>query len=290
MSTEMQLLNSPKKRILDDTDFGDDSSPSKELGVKRVFNEITNEDMEDESSPVLSKKASFISKKLKQPFRSPLKAGNNTIKPLEFIQKDEKPDLICSNNSSVEENENIEPATVSETTSTCTKSTPKKSVKKAVFRSPLVLKKSDMDPKIAALHKRKLELERKIWETDEHIKTLETAKMYENKDDTKLERLIEKWRTAAQQAASQLFTIVSERIEAAGGIVAWYKQFEISENVFSKWGYAENTELENEEQDKISPNTEETPKSEKFTMAMMLEKLNISPNLIGWDIETETWL
>lgn len=111
------------------------------------------------------------------------------------------------------------------------------------------------------------------------------------KDDSKLEKLIDKWRLAAQQAAVQLFSIVSERIKLAGGVTAWYKQFEASRNTFSQWNSPPRPgtgDIEDDKQDLSS--IEETPDSDVFTMKMMLEKLNIPPELIGWDPETETWL
>ncbi|CCJ30081.1 unnamed protein product [Pneumocystis jirovecii] len=278
METEIEPLNSPEKNDLNDTNYNHDYSLSEEFGVKRTFTEIINENAYEKFRMI-------------QPFRSPLKANNHTNKLLGTVKKDEKSSDSPERNISSKENENNKSKIISDTTDTHSISTPKKSVKKAVFRSPLFPSKNTVDPEINALHKRRLELERKIWEADERIKTIETAKIYENKDDNKLEMLIDKWRLAAQQAAAQLFTIVSERIEAAGGIVAWYKQFEISRNIFSEWDTTPNIDSENLEQDKeYLPNVEDTSKSEEFTMTMMLEKLNISPNLIGWDIKTETWL
>ncbi|KAG5518774.1 hypothetical protein PMAC_002745 [Pneumocystis sp. 'macacae'] len=291
MNTEVEALNSSEKKDLNNINYDDNYSFSDEFGVKRTFTEITNESTTlKPSNSISSKKTCFVSKKLRQPFRSPLKANNTTTKSIETVKKNEKSLDFSENNPSFKENEDNDFKITCDITPTRIISTPKKSVKKTLFRSPLFPSKNITDPEINALHKKRLELERKIWETDERIKTIETAKMYENKDDNKLEMLIDKWRLAAQQAATQLFTIVSERIEAAGGITAWYKQFEISRNIFSEWDIP-NIESENLEQDKeYLTNAEDVPKSEEFTMTMMLEKLNISPNLIGWDIKTETWL
>lgn len=291
MNTEIEVLNSPEKKEQKDTNFDTDYTLSDESGVKRTFNEIADENTLDGSqSPVLSKKACLSSKKLKQPFRSPLKAGGNVTKPLEVTKKEQDSPEKSINVLPSEENENSEPIITSNITPTRVTQISKTPTKKATFRSPLVSSKNITDPKINALYKRRLELERKIWETDEHIKTIETAKTYENKDDSKLEKLIDKWRLAAQQAAVQLFTIVSERIESVGGLNAWYKQFETSRSILSEWNPLPEPEKDEIEYNNDISTTKETPQPDVFTMSMMLEKLNIPHNLIGWDAETETWL
>ncbi|KAG4301987.1 hypothetical protein PCANB_002151 [Pneumocystis canis] len=267
------------------SDEKDLENPFNESGIKRFFNEeIIDENINDESlSPILSKKTCFISKKLKQPFKSPLKINGNH----------NNNHINISSSSSSEMIKEISVNNISENSSPIKQYklsfTPKKMIKKKIFRSPLV-HKNISDPKMNNLYKKQSELERKIWEMDERIKIIETAKMYENKDDSKLERLINKWREAAQQAAIQLFNTVSERIQAAGGIIAWYKQFETPRNFLFEWDPSLNSEIKDIEENKDLLNNEKTSQSEEFTMTMMLEKLNIPFDLIKWDTETETWL
>ncbi|EMR11192.1 hypothetical protein PNEG_00784 [Pneumocystis murina B123] len=291
MDSEIEQLNSPYKKELIDTNNDTKVALDKETGSKRLYSEIEDKDnLDDKKSPVLSKKACFSMKKLKQPFRSPLKVNSSVAtKSLEVKKNYDVPKTI-ENSFIVEGNENVEPISTSHGSESATLIS-KASVKKTAFRSPLVSSKNITDPNISALYKRKLELERKIWEVDEHIKTIETAKMYENKDDSKLERLVDKWRLAAQQAATQLFAIVSEKIESVGGISAWYRQFEESKSILSEWDPPPKPEIEDTDYDREdSRNIEEAPQPEVFTMAIMLQKLNIPPELIGWDAESETWV
>lgn len=88
--------------------------------------------------------------------------------------------------------------------------------------------------------------------------------------------MVDKWRLAAQQAASQLFAIVSEKIESVGGINAWYRQFEESKSILSQWDLSPKPEIEDPDYDgEDSQNAQEKPQP---------------CELIGWDVESETWI
>lgn len=174
METEITLLNSSEKKKSNDIDIDAEENIFDEIHVKRTFSDIEDTIVYEPESPVLSKKAHLSIKKLKQPFRSPLKVNNSITKPSNTIKKDcDTPKT--QEKVSVEGDENCKPSTAFETVTPCTTLTSKTPVKKAVFRSPLVSSKNMTDPKMCELYKKKLELERKIWEVDERIKTIETA-------------------------------------------------------------------------------------------------------------------
>ncbi|QSL65091.1 hypothetical protein MERGE_002396 [Pneumocystis wakefieldiae] len=291
MESKIERLNSPDQEESIDTNNDAEIVLDKEKGPKRLYGEIDDKDvLANTESPVLPKKTCLSMKKLKQPFRSPLKVNSSIpTTPIEAKKNYDTP-KTSENSFIVEGDENVKPINTLHD-SEGARLVSKVSVKKTAFRSPLVSSKNIKDPNISALYKKKLELERKIWEVDEHIKTIETAKMYENKDDSKLERLVDKWRLAAQQAASQLFAIVSEKIESVGGINAWYRQFEESKSILSQWDLSPKPEIEDPDYDgEDSQNAQEKPQPEVFTIEIMLQKLNIPCELIGWDVESETWI
>ncbi|KTW28805.1 hypothetical protein T552_01435 [Pneumocystis carinii B80] len=287
MESKIERLDSSCEKESIDTNIVQE----KQAGSKRLHSETEDKDsLNYKKSPVLLKKQCVSMKKLKQPFRSPLKVNSTiTSEPLEVKNNCNIPRTLESSKI-VEGSENIEPIAAPHDSEGSTLIS-KVSVKKTAFRSPLVSSKNIGDPDTIALYKKKMELERKIWEVDEQIKTIETAKMYENKDDCKLGRLVDKWRVAAQQAATQLFAVVSEKIESVGGISAWYRQFEESRSILLEWDQPPKPEIEDTDYDREdSQNNEEASQPEVFTMAIMLQKLNIPPELIGWDAESETWL
>lgn len=193
MESKIERLNSPDQEESIDTNNDAEIVLDKEKGPKRLYGEIddkvgpifayksrrkhglmSQDVLANTESPVLPKKTCLSMKKLKQPFRSPLKVNSSIpTTPIEAKKNYDTP-KTSENSFIVEGDENVKPINTLHD-SEGARLVSKVSVKKTAFRSPLVSSKNIKDPNISALYKKKLELERKIWEVDEHIKTIETV-------------------------------------------------------------------------------------------------------------------
>ena len=206
-------------------------------------------------------------KKLAAPFRSPLPVKSIAAKvatpvslekvPRENIFKEPQlkreasPKLICP---------------------TAQKTLVRTSRAAAQFRSPLV-KTLEHEPRPLILPSQAImTLERKL--------TLlrRAVKIKRDGDESHLERLAVKWRDAAREAAYELWSIVRD-VSTEGG--------EVRGNSGSGWGWEER-----DGQDAVANDAEdeECGVQQENTLGVMLRKLGIAPETLGWNDEGETFV
>ncbi|KAM7191799.1 hypothetical protein V8F20_009162 [Naviculisporaceae sp. PSN 640] len=125
-----------------------------------------------------------------------------------------------------------------------------------------------------------------------------------------LEALIEKWKGASRQAAEDLFELIKQRVDSMGGGKAWRDSRRRQQQGWSGFGddedykrqmknkrdgdydeYGEGTEGDEEHEDdgEDDEGNNEEEEDMGFTMAMMLQSLNIEPEVLGWDPGEEKW-
>jgi hypothetical protein len=208
-------------------------------------------------------------KKLAAPFRSPLPAKSITAKvvapvvqtkvPREQIFKEPQvkreatPKLICP---------------------TAQKNLVRTSRAAAQFRSPLAKKTLEHEPRPLVLPSQAImTLERKL--------TLlrRAVKIKRDRDEGHLERLAVKWRDAAREAAYEFWSIVRD-LSTEGG--------EVRNNPRDGWGWEKRDgsgTVANDAEDE-----ECGVQQENNTLGVMLRKLGIAPETLGWNDEGETFV
>ncbi|KAF8268282.1 hypothetical protein EI94DRAFT_1728200 [Lactarius quietus] len=205
-------------------------------------------------------------KKLAAPFRSPLPAKSKVITPVPQVEVpreqivkepqvklDAAPSLVCPK---------------------AQKNLVRTSRAAAQFRSPLV-KTLEHEPRPLVLPSQAtMSLERKL--------TLlrRAVKIKRDRDESHLERLAIKWRDAAREAAYELWSIVRD-LSTEGGEVR-------SNTRDAGWGWEERdghgTTIANDVE-----HEECGAPQENNTLGVMLRKLGIAPETLGWNDEGETF-
>ncbi|KAN0127500.1 hypothetical protein V8E53_014712 [Lactarius tabidus] len=206
-------------------------------------------------------------KKLAAPFRSPLPAKPITAKVVAPHQAKVQREQIFK-----------EPQVKREATPKLICPTPQKNLVRtsraaAQFRSPLV-KTVEHEPRPLVLPSQAImTLERKL--------TLlrRAVKVKRDGDESHLERLAVKWRDAAREAAYELWSIVRD-LSTEGG--------EVRSNSRDGWGWEGkdgNGTVANDAEDE-----ECEVQQESNTLGVMLRKLGIAPETLGWNDEGETFV
>lgn len=119
------------------------------------------------------------------------------------------------------------------------------------------------------------------------VTTLKRAiKIKRDEDEEKLATLAKKWREAGREAAYELWDIVRELVPnstdaPASGSDSWR----------SGWGWdgKDEPETENTEDDAMKVDEEEEEKPEE-TLGVMLRKLGIDPETLGWNDALESFV
>ncbi|KAM7194487.1 hypothetical protein V8F33_007197 [Rhypophila sp. PSN 637] len=123
--------------------------------------------------------------------------------------------------------------------------------------------------------------------------------------------LIEKWKCASRTAAEDLFELIRKRVDDMGGSRAWRDSrrqqqqrgwgsgFDEDDGRKKKTTGRRDDEYGDEEQEDVSDDRDQEEEEEEgkddeeedtgFTMAMMLQSLNIDPQQLGWDPTEERW-
>ncbi|MCJ1331992.1 hypothetical protein MMC10_008684 [Thelotrema lepadinum] len=127
-------------------------------------------------------------------------------------------------------------------------------------------------------------------------KVKQALKIEASPRDKELERLIQQWRAASQQAAEEVYADVRDRVNGMGGLRAWQDQQK--QRTEGNWGWDEGkneSQEENDERDEresveAETKTPEDDESESFTMDMMLRSLNIELDVIHYDKAGHRWM
>ena len=127
-------------------------------------------------------------------------------------------------------------------------------------------------------------------------KVMQALRIEASPRDKELEKLIQQWRVASQQAAEEVYADARDRVNGMGGLRAW--QEEQKQRTERNWGWDEGrpgSQEENDEGDEREPmeaemKTPEDDESENFTMDMMLRSLNIELDVICYDKECHRWM
>ena len=206
-------------------------------------------------------------KKLAAPFRSPLQAKSITAKVATPVSQAEVP-----REQIVKEPQVKRKATPSLICPRAQKTLVRTSRAAAQFRSPL-LKILDHEPRPLVLPSQAtMTLERKL--------TLlrRAVKIKRDGDESHLERLAMKWRDAAREAAYELWSIVRD-LSTEGGEVRGNSRD-------AGWGWEERDgrgTTANDAED------EEDGAQQENNLGVMLRKLGIAPETLGWNDEGETF-
>ncbi|KAK5945599.1 hypothetical protein PMZ80_002804 [Knufia obscura] len=185
-------------------------------------------------------------------------------------------------------------------------------------------KHPDEEVDITELQKEYSALSQQLRKLRQDLDAVEQAhKIQSTNQEEKLNRLILKWRDVARDAADEVFESASSRVKDMGGLQAWQKNSMInsSQDRFSDWfdnkeeqpssdpvdGFEESAnnhfqesstlnegDLAKEEEVSCSSNTCRnnrllTNPQQSFTMDVMLQQLNIDPDLLGFDTKNEQW-
>jgi hypothetical protein len=202
-------------------------------------------------------------KKLAAPFRSPLPVKSKAVAPVS--QVDFPREQIFKEPHAKHE---TAPKIVS---SRAQNTLVRSSRAAAQFRSPLV-KTLEHEPRPLVLPSQA------IMTLDRKLTLLKrAAKIKRDGDETHLKRLAMKWRDAAREAAYELWSIVRD-LSTEGGEVR-------SSSRDAGWGWEERDErgtMANDAEDE-----EDGAQQENNTLGVMLRKLGIAPETLGWNDEGE---
>ncbi|KAL8987230.1 MAG: hypothetical protein Q9177_003539 [Variospora cf. flavescens] len=160
-------------------------------------------------------------------------------------------------------------------------------------------------PRLAQLQKQHTALLNQLSSLRARLETTNQALEIEaSTADTKLEALIQKWKTVSRDAAEEVYTISKERVDGAGGVKALKKQ-EREMRHDQEWGSeekdvcgeggirAENGRRQLESQGLRGRREEadqDAEDDEGFTMEMMLKSLDIPLQMIGYDEIQQRWV
>ena len=161
-------------------------------------------------------------------------------------------------------------------TTTAMKSLVRSSRAAAQFRSPLVKVPEHTSRPLVLPNQNIMNLERKLT-------TLRRAiKIKRDGDEAHLERLAKKWRDAGREAAYELWGIVrdlsTEGAEMRGN------------GNDNGWGWGDQDRQGTFREDDIDTEAVERTEKQENTLGVMLRKLGIAPETLGWNEEEEAFI
>ncbi|KAH8999332.1 hypothetical protein EDB92DRAFT_954288 [Lactarius akahatsu] len=207
-------------------------------------------------------------KKLAAPFRSPLAVKLTTVKVVTPVSRGEVP-----REQVVKEPQTKCKAESNPVCLTAQKTLVRSSRAAAQFRSPLVKTVEHGTRPLVLPSQATMTLERKL------TFLRRAVKIKRDRDESHLERLAVKWRDAAREAAYELWSIVRD-LSTEGGEVR-------SNSSDAGWGWEERNghgTVGNDAED------EEHGAQKENTLGVMLRKLGIAPETLGWNDEEETFV
>jgi hypothetical protein len=212
-------------------------------------------------------------KRLAAPFRSPLQTETTSRQPITPTRGEERD---CQEPQAKRKGMLN---TVQETcigTSKTVRTVVLSSRAAAQFRSPLVKTPADASRPIILPNQVIMDLERKITVLRRAIK------IKRDDDESHLDRLARKWRDAGREAAYELWAIVRD-LSTDGGEVRGSASD-------SGWGWDNQGEHGTPGQGSLSTEEGGYEEKQENTLGMMLRKLGIAPETLGWNDEEETFV
>ncbi|KAH9062121.1 hypothetical protein EDB87DRAFT_368662 [Lactarius vividus] len=207
-------------------------------------------------------------KKLAAPFRSPLAVKSTTVKVVTPVSQGEVPREQVVKKSQTKCKAKANPVGL-----TAQKTLVRSSRAAAQFRSPLV-KTVEHGPRPLVLPSQAtMALERKL------TFLRRAVKIKRDRDESHLEHLAVKWRDAAKEAAYELWSIVRDLSTERGEVR--------SNSSDAGWGWEEQNghgTVGNDAED------EEYGAQKENTLGVMLRRLGIAPETLGWNDEEETFV
>lgn len=138
----------------------------------------------------------------------------------------------------------------------------------------------------------------------------QASKLHSSNQEEKLNNAIKQWRGIARDAADDAFIVASQRVNNMGGLQAWKKHSQDRNDWFDNENSGDHpssddvdafeqyqTEEQRKDEDQgedeevshISRLSNLTVLQQSFNMPLMLRQLNIDPDLLGFDENSERW-
>ena len=233
-------------------------------------------------NPPAPRRATLASQKLSRkrlaaPFRSPLQTKTTSTQPTTpaLLGKDAQEQIARELRTKYQ----IKPKSAQEAptgTSKAIKSLVRSSRAAAQFRSPLVKVPEDTSRPLVLPNQTIMNLERKL------TTLRRAAKIKRDGDEAHLERLAKKWRDAGREAAYELWGIVRD-LSTEGGEIRGNS----NDNV---WGWGGQGEQGTSREDDVDTEAGEHAEKQENTLGVMLRKLGIAPETLGWNEEEEAFV
>ncbi|KIX07713.1 uncharacterized protein Z518_02367 [Rhinocladiella mackenziei CBS 650.93] len=160
--------------------------------------------------------------------------------------------------------------------------------------SALSLDYQSAHPEYKNLQKKYSALSHRLTQLRQSLNTSQQALQIEaSGQDAELQTLITKWRTIAREAAEELYADAKERINRMGGLIAWRRQaaeeaLHLNRNTETDEMHHDNVSvLEHQQLDDLEDSEKE---ESSFSMATMLQQMNIDLSTIGFDGRLERWV
>jgi hypothetical protein len=216
-------------------------------------------------------------KKLAAPFRSPLQTKTTSTQPTmpALLGKDMQEQIARVPGEKYQ----IKPKSAQEAptgASKATKSLARSSRAAAQFRSPLVKVSEHTSRPLVLPNQTIMNLERKL------TILRRAAKIKRDDDESHLERLAKKWRDAGREAAYELWSIVRDLSTEEGEMRGKGND--------NGWGWGEQGEQGNSREDDVDTEADEHAEKQENTLGVMLRKLGIAPETLGWNEEEEAFV
>ncbi|KAJ5624920.1 hypothetical protein N7510_001229 [Penicillium lagena] len=158
------------------------------------------------------------------------------------------------------------------------------------------------DPKVLELQKKQRFLQTRIVSLRSELDTVRQALQLESSGKgAELEALIFKWRFISQEAANEVFLGARDRVARMGGLGVWRERSnggnapwddsgqQMNENQGKGEGYDGDMDVDSPQKGG-SEKQESVQDDEEFTMAFMLQMLNVEAATIGFDVSGQKWI
>lgn len=257
-----------------------DEEPTSAKPIKRVRTDDTmSSPLRNPPAPRRATLASqnLSRKRLAAPFRSPLQTktmSTQLITPA-LPEKDAHEQIAREPRVKYQ----IKPKSAQEApsgTSKAVRSLVRSSRAAAQFRSPLMKVPEHTSRPLVLPNQTIMNLERKL------TILRRAAKIKRDGDEAHLERLAKKWRDAGREAAYELWGIVRD-LSTEGGEMR-------GNGNDNGWGWGEQGEQGISREDDVDTEAGEHAEKQENTLGVMLRKLGIAPETLGWNEEEEAFV
>lgn len=290
--------------------MGEESSPKRDGPESSHLSTPQRSLLSSQATTTKKRRLDAATKTLARPFKTPIinKSANKDSasqqKSFDFRSK-ASPNLFSSSTSAKLPSKSESPYVPTATNVILTpQSSPMrhKAPHLVATPSPALLSSSvRKDPEYAAAVAKSAVLNSDLRSLQQDIDTIiQATQLLKSGQDDRLELLVDKWRSASQGAADDVYARVRERVQRMGGVQAW-RQGE--RDRMKDWGADEEAEsaqlVRDEDYEEYQQAKKEKERREKeeqlndqeeeYTMDMMLKTLNIDAKLIGYDADQLRW-